>query len=135
MPKLPERQRAPRREADVVGEVRPTIIAVPGALSWRNTVGFIKAGDIAPRSIAYGLCEGSADLIACIPTCLTCPDCGAMLPPIGRFVGIEVKGPRTPTTPEQVRWAGLVNAAHGTAGFAHSAGDAAELVQRARVQW
>jgi hypothetical protein len=103
-----------------------------GVVSWRNNVG---SAQVDGRYVTYGLCEGSADLIACVPTQLTCPDCGSLLPPIGRFVGIEVKGPRTPTTPEQTRWVGLVNAAHGVAGFAHSAGDSVEIVTKARTVW
>lgn len=131
--KLPPRVAAPRREADVLGEVRASLASMAGVVSWRNNTGALQ--DVTGRYVTYGLCEGSADLIACVPTQLVCPDCGALLPPLGRFVGIEVKGPATRTTPEQVRWAGLVNAAHGTAGFAHSAGDAVSLVQRARGQW
>lgn len=132
MPKLPARPAAPRREADVMGEVRAVLANGPG-VHWRNNTGALQ--DVTGRVVRYGLCEGSADLIACVPTALVCPSCGWQLPPIGRFVGIEVKGPQTRTTPEQFAWASLVERAHGTAGFAWTEADAQAIVHRARTKW
>jgi hypothetical protein len=133
MPKLPPRPEVPRREADVMGEVRTMLSSMAGVVHWRNNVGSLQ--DARGRFISYGLCEGSADLIACVQTALTCPSCGVTLPPIGRFVGIEVKGPSTRTTEDQFAWARVVTSAHGVAGFAHADLDAKALVYQARTQW
>lgn len=133
MPKLPDRAAAPRREADVTSDVRSTLASMRDVIHWRNNVGSLETAD--GRYVTYGLAVGSSDLVAVVPTRLPCPFCNATLPPIGRFVGIEVKGPRTPISADQRQWAGLVNAAHGVAGFVHSPGDAVSLVQQARLQW
>lgn len=133
MPKLPARPTPPRRESDVMGEVRSYLATQRDLISFRNNVGMLRDERGVP--VRYGLCEGSADLIACVPTKLACPSCGAALPPVGRFVGIEVKGPGTRTTPEQFAWARTVEGSHGVAGFAHSDFDAIAIVRRARTQW
>jgi hypothetical protein len=112
-----------------MGEVR-TSLARLGVLSWRNNVGSLQ--DATGRYVQYGLAPGSADLIACVPTVFACPHCGSPLPPVGRFVGIEVKGPNTPTRPEQFEWARLVERAHGVAGMAHNVEDARAILVRAR---
>lgn len=132
MPKLPPRPVPPRRESDVMGEVRREL-ATMGVVHWRNNTGSLQ--DATGRYVTYGLCDGSADLIACVETALTCPSCGVSLPPIGRFVGIEVKGPTTRTTEEQFAWARVVTRAHGVAGFAHADLDAKALIYQARQQW
>lgn len=116
-----------------MAEVRTSLASMRGLISWRNNVGMLRDERGVP--VRYGLCEGSADIIACVPTSLSCTSCGAPLPPIGRFVGIEVKGPQTRTTPEQFAWASLVERSHGTAGIAHSAEDAGAIVLRARTRW
>lgn len=132
MPKLPPRPIPLRRESNVLAEVRAQL-ANSGLVSWRNNVGMLRDERGVP--VRYGLCEGSADIISCVPTALACPSCGAALPPVGRFVGIEVKGPNTPTSPEQFAWARIVERSHGTSGFAYSATDAAAIIRRARTAW
>jgi hypothetical protein len=116
-----------------MGEVRSVLATQRDLIHFRNNVGMLRDERGVP--VRYGLCEGSADIIACVPTSLSCTSCGAPLPPIGRFVGIEVKGPNTRTTPEQFAWSSLVERSHGTAGIAHSAEDAGAIVQRARCKW
>jgi len=133
-PELPPRTERPRLERDVQNEIRARLARdYRTAIVWRNNVGQLR--DANGRVVRYGLCEGSADLIACVPTALACPSCGSALPPIGRFVGLEVKGPLGRTTDEQRGWSHVVNAAHGVSGFAWSADDAATLITRAREQW
>lgn len=133
MPKLPARQPAPRRERDVQSDVRETLSSMRGVVHWRNNVGSLQ--DASGRWVQYGLCDGSADLIACVPTQLTCTSCGAPLPPLGRFVGLEVKGPTSRVTPAQIAWQRVVEGAHGVAGIVREPLEAVELVQRARTRW
>lgn len=137
MPKLPPRE-TPRRERDATAETREEL-ARSSVVHWRNTVGFIKAGELAPRNIHYGLCRGSADLIACVPTALSCPSCGVQLPPIGRFVGIEVKGPSSrpdaDRDAEQRAWGRIVEAEHGVYGIVLGGGEVVHVLQRARSVW
>jgi hypothetical protein len=132
MPKLPPRPEV-RREHDVGGEVR-SYLSDESITHWRNNVGanVMQSG----HYVVYGLCDGSADLIACVPTRLSCPECGAALPPIGRFVGIETKHPKRGTHGDnQLDWARVVTSAHGVAGFARSVEAARIIVEAARTQW
>lgn len=131
MPKLPKRAVAPRRERDVTSEARAEL-ARADILHWRNTVGYVETEG---RHIHYGLCPGSADLIACVPTRLSCPSCGVPLPPIGRFVGIELKAPRGVWPEDQRAWGGLVEAAHGTYGLVFAGSEIVHVLQRARSVW
>jgi hypothetical protein len=137
MPKLPPRP-VVRRENDVTAEARGEL-AHADVLHWRNTVGFIRKDDVSPRSISYGLCPGSADLIAVVPTALDCPHCGVRLPPIGRFVGIELKGPTSrpdaDRDAEQRAWGRLVEGAHGVYGVVFAGGEVVHVLQRARSVW
>jgi|SRR6266850_815538 len=132
MPKLPPRPVQPRRERDVTTEARSEL-ARAGVLSWRNTVGFIRAGELSERPITYGLCVGSSDLIACVPVAMSCPACGVTLPPVGRFVGIEVKGPTARWTDEQRAWGTLVESHRGVYGLVYGPGDVGGILARARA--
>lgn len=135
MPKLPPRPVQPRRERDVTAEARAEL-ARSFVLHWRNNVGqaITYTGGVETR-VAYGLCTGSADIIACVETQLACPSCGVQLPPIGRFVGIEVKGPSARWSDEQRAWGRIVEDAHGVYGLVYGAGDVVSILQRARRVW
>jgi hypothetical protein len=132
MPKLPEKV-VVKGEADVSSSVR-SYLASERITNWRNTVG----SGVQPSGhyVTYGLAEGSADLIACVPTMLTCPSCGFELPPIGRFVGIETKrsaGGKKGT--DQILWHRVVRMAHGVVDFARSADEARNIIEKARREW
>ena len=132
MPKLPPRDTT-RREADVSADVR-SYLASEGVTNWRNTVG--RGTAQSGHYITYGLCEGSADLIACVPTRLACPTCGAQLPPVGRFVGIETKHPRGGRKEDdQKAWHRVVAASFGVVGFARDVEQARAIIDRARFTW
>lgn len=136
MPKLPARPPPPRRERDVTAEGRAELSRA-GVLNWRNNVGVAKmvTEHGATQHVAYGLCPGSADVIACVETLLDCPSCGARLPPIGRFVGVEFKGPNARWSDEQRAWGALVEKHHGVYGLVYERGDVVSVLQRARGVW
>jgi hypothetical protein len=116
-------------------DVRTLLSESPGVIHWRNNVGRAKLTH-GPGWIDYGLCVGSADLIACVPTCLACPACGAELPPIGRFVGIETKRPAGGRiTDDQIQWLRLVSGSYGVVSIVNSVEGARLAIHRARTQW
>ncbi len=132
MPRLPPKPAQPRRERDVTAEARSEL-ARAGVVSWRNNVGVLR--DENGRYVAYGLCPGSADLIACVQTSLACPSCGVALPPIGRFVGVELKGPTARWTDEQRAWGAIVERERGVYGLVYQGSDVVSVLQRARSVW
>lgn len=79
----------------------------PGWVLFRNNTGvaYNKNG----RPVQFGLCKGSADLIGWNPD--------------GRFVAIEVKGPKSTVTHEQQRFINAVNHAGGIGVIARSIDD------------
>jgi hypothetical protein len=136
MPKLPPRVARPELEADVSANVRKMLASDGEIVHWRNNVGTLPDPHRPGAYVTYGLAVGSSDLIACVPTSLRCPHCDCLLPPIGRFVGIETKRPsRSVTSADQTHWIGIVNAAHGVAGTAKSVLEAEVIVATARAKW
>jgi hypothetical protein len=113
----------------VVAEVR-TELARLGIVNWRNNVGQLQ--DATGRYVRYGLCEGSADLIACVPVGPCVCGCTACSREIGRFVGIEVKGPRTATSSEQYAWQAIVRQHGGIVEIVHDASEIARVLEIAR---
>ena len=69
-----------------------------GILAWHNQVG--KGFTARGTHIRYGLCPGSADIIACVH---------------GAFVGLEIKTGKGTREPNQIAWAKAVNEAGGLA--------------------
>lgn len=75
---------------------------------WRNNVGVLR--DMRGRPVRYGLANDSAHINAAIKSAdLIGWDSE------GRFVSVEIKGPRGRVHPAQEAWAQLVNAAGGRA--------------------
>ena len=80
-----------------------------GVLCWRNETGL---GYTARGThLRYGLCPGSADIIACVG---------------GVFVGLECKTGSARREPDQIAWARAVNEAGGRAVVVRSVNEATE---------
>jgi hypothetical protein len=77
---------------------------------FRNNVGVLMDQRGVP--VRYGLMVGSGDLIGWRPVTITPEMVGQQL---AQFVSLEVKGPRGRVSPEQVRWAAMVEEAGGLA--------------------
>lgn len=90
-------------EGQVVNECLMAL-SEAGALAWRNDTGALKVP--GGRLIRYGLCKGSADIIAIAPD--------------GVFVAVECKTAKGRVTPEQRRFLDAVCAKGGRAGVARS---------------
>lgn len=82
-----------------------------GVLVWKH--------NIDNRNLHTGLGIGTADLICVVP-------------PKGRFLGIEVKRPGCDASENQERWLDIVLKHGGIAGVAHSVEEALALVEAAR---
>ena len=80
-----------------------------GILAWHNQVG--KGFTARGTHIRYGLCPGSADIIACVG---------------GVFVGLECKTGSARREPDQIAWARAVNEAGGRAVVVRSVNEATE---------
>lgn len=93
-------------------------LVASGVAVWNNPVGRGKAPSGA--WMAWGLCPGSADLIG-------------LVPPYGRFLGIETKRPKGGVEGEkQKAWIKFIRAMKGVAGFARNEAEALALADEAR---
>jgi len=90
----------------------------PGARVFRNNVGIaeFKGG----QKVAYGLCNGSSDLIGWIPRVIDASMLGTTL---AQFLAIECKAPGKRPTPQQRRFLNAVQRAGGLAIVAHGRED------------
>ena len=104
-------------ESQVMHDIRLALAREPDVTLWRNNTGALRSAD--GRLIQYGLCVGSSDLIG--------------IGPGGRFLAIEVKGPRGVVSDEQERFIALVRRRGGIAGVASSVEDAMGIVEAARM--
>lgn len=105
------------KEHETKAKITSALIA-SGVLVWNNPVGRGKAP--SGRWLQWGLCTGSADLIG-------------LVPPYGRFLGIETKKPKGGVESEdQRRWIELVRRWKGVAGFARTVEEALALANEAR---
>ena len=103
-------------ERDVLDQIRTAVIAA-GCVCMRNNSG---ASKIGRRFIRWGLGKGSADLICIVP-------------PFGRFLGLEVKRPKhSEVTPDQIVWAQGVRRYGGVAGIVKNVDEALALVAEAK---
>jgi hypothetical protein len=75
---------------------------------FRNNVGCLMDQRGVP--VRYGLMVGSGDLIGWRPVTITPDMVGQTL---AQFVSLEIKGPRGRMSPEQARWAAMVEEAGG----------------------
>lgn len=103
----------PYTESQLVTQIRATVGGHGGpAILWRNSSGQFCANG---RTVHYGLCVGSADLIG-----IRRSD--------GRFIAIEVKTTSGRVSQEQHQFIELVRANGGLAGVARSVEEAMEIV-------
>ena len=131
MPKLPPKpERTHKLESTIQTEARQVFAEEAAGLLFRNNVG--KLRDEHGRVVSYGLAIGSADLIGIQCVVLRCPCCGASLPPLGRFVGYEVKQPGKYPTEDQQTWLRTAEAHGAVVGVVRSAEDARALVERGK---
>jgi hypothetical protein len=103
-----------QREGGIVNECLVALSQV-GCIAWRNDTGAYRTPD--GRLIRYGLCKGSADIIAIAPD--------------GVFVAVECKTPKGRTKEEQDRFLAAVRAKGGRAGVARCAADAVAIARPA----
>jgi hypothetical protein len=129
MPDIPPRAKQVDNETAVLRRIRAAIAVDGRGLVWRNNVGALR--DENGRVIRYGLAIGSADLISCQHAWLHCPACSTALPPIGRFVAVEVKSQTGRMSTEQTSWQGAVRGAGGVTGIARTEEEAMEIVEQA----
>lgn len=108
-------------EARALRAIRLAIGGRNDVVLWRNSTGVAEYVDRHERShrVPYGLCPGAADLIGIIKPC-------------GRFLAIEVKGPRGRLSKEQERFLALIKRSGGVAGVARTEAEAHALVDKAR---
>lgn len=111
-------------ENNIQQQIRLTVSAT-GSKMFRNNQGAFK--DSNGRWVKFGIANpGGSDLIGWTPIAIT-PDM------VGRkiaiFTAIEVKGPKTRTTPDQVNFIERIRADGGIAGVARSPADATVIIQ------
>lgn len=90
---------------------------------FRNQVGTYRLED--GRVITSGLCKGSADLVGWQTITITQNMVGQK---IAVFLSVEVKGPKTRVTPEQVNWAAFVKKCGGKSVVARSLEEAEKIL-------
>lgn len=111
-------------ERKIQNDIRLALGRVPGLVLWRNQVGVAVHNG---RTVTYGLCRGSSDLIGIRVVAITPEHVGTT---IGQFVAIEIKTPNGRLSPEQAMYMSLVNSRGGLAIVARSAEEAADLIAR-----
>lgn len=90
-------------------------VAAQGVIIMRNNSGV----DLR-QGVAYGLGKGSADFVCVVP-------------PYGRFLGLEIKRPKSGKVSEhQERWLAMIRRYGGVTGVVRSVEDALALVEEAR---
>ena len=108
--------------------------SLPGVRLFNNPVGVAYAGSVLewdrrarvlvlkePRTITYGLCPGSSDIIGLRQVRITAAHVGNT---IGQFVGLEVKTDRGTSGDLQVRFGNMVLAYGGFSNLVRSPADA-----------
>jgi hypothetical protein len=91
---------------------------------FRNNVGVLK--DVRGQYVAYGLCPGSGDLIGFKSVTITPEMVGKRL---AVFVSVEVKVGKKDAAKHQAAWRDMVIQFGGLAGVAHSAIEAAAIIE------
>lgn len=106
-------------ESSLQSRIRLALGADPRVVLWRNNVGRAEYwANGRAQYVAYGLAEGSADLVG-------------LVSPSGRFLALEVKAPGKNPTQEQLRWLELVRHMGGHAAIVHSVDEAMVAVEEA----
>lgn len=93
-------------------------LSAAGCVAWRNDTGALPGP--GGRLIRYGLCRGSADIIAIAPD--------------GVFVAIEVKTAKGRTSPDQERFLAVIRSKGGRSGVARCASQAVAIASGQRAQ-
>ena len=105
-------------ESSIQKRVRLALCAIPGCIMFRNNVGMAKYHDgTALRTVAYGLCKGSSDLIG-----------WTIVGDYAVFTAVEVKRPGKKPTEEQANFINRVIAAGGIAGAARNEREAQAVI-------
>lgn len=110
--------------------------SAPGVRLFRNAVGTAWHGQIVrrtreemtilhPRSVTYGWCQGSSDLLGWRSRLITEHDVGET---IAQLVGLEVKGPRTRIEPAQHLWHAALLRAGAASGIVRSLDEARDVL-------
>jgi hypothetical protein len=100
----------PQPENNVLNECL-VALSQAGCLAWRNDTGAYKTAQ--GRLIRYGLCKGSADIIAIAPD--------------GVFVAVECKTATGRASTDQLRFLDAIKAKGGRSGVARSGHDAVRI--------
>ena len=102
-------------ESELQRDIRLALGRYPGLVLWRNNTGVSRS---ETRTIRYGLCVGSADLIG-------------VLAPSGRFVALEVKTATGRVSREQELFLNLVRRNGGIAEVVRTVEEAKNAIDRA----
>jgi hypothetical protein len=106
------------KESAIQKRVRVALAEIPGCVMFRNNVGMAKYHDgVEMRTVTYGLCTGSSDLIG-----------WSVVNGRAIFTAIETKRPGKIATIEQINFLTAVVAAGGIAGVARSEAEAKAIV-------
>lgn len=111
----PPKKAKPDLESKIKADIRKALVA-EGVLCWVHNVD--------NRSMSTGLGLGTSDLICVVP-------------PFGRFLGIEIKRPGyepSRVSDDQRAWLAVVRQFHGVSGIATSVSEALALVHEARQE-
>ena len=94
---------------------------------WRNEVGVVRFEDKQgkPRTVSFGLCKGSSDLIGIRPLLIIPEHVGRT---IGQFVAFELKTVKGRATKEQKMFLELIERNGGVAAIVRSVEDAREAL-------
>lgn len=109
-------------EQDIQNLIRLELSESTEAKIFRNNTGSLKQGN---RTVHFGLCRGSSDLIGWTPVEITPEMVGQT---VAVFTAIEVKTPKGRATKGQKNFIEQVKNAGGIAGIARSAEEAKNII-------
>lgn len=107
----------PPLEREILADIRAVFARIPWVTLWRNNTGALK--DVTGRTVQFGLCEGSADLVGIVA-------------PHGRWIAIEVKRPGKRPTAAQLRFLERVRSLGGVGVWIDDAESAIAALAAAR---
>lgn len=122
-------------EAVIQSEIRLAIGRDPDVVLWRNSAGTAEHFDAKSgrvRKQTFGLTIGASDLIGLVRVPVIVVG-RAERPAVARFLALEVKRPGKNPTEEQELFLALVNEKGGVAAVVRSAGEALEVIAKAKA--